>query len=99
MNSACAVVANKAMGAAPYLIQSGENGILYRNKQEEELWKQLQVLMQQHHYRENLGRKAYDTIVSVWNSEIAATRLFNCIQAELAGEKIPRFENGPLSRI
>lgn len=99
MNSGCAVVANKAMGAAPYLIQNGENGFLYHNGREEELLHYVKKLLDKPELQEKLGRAAYHTIADLWNPVVAAERLFDCIQAELKGEPIPKFENGPVSRI
>ena len=31
MNSACAVVANSAIGSVPFLIKNKENGLIYEN--------------------------------------------------------------------
>lgn len=98
MNSGCAVVANKAMGAGPYLIQSGVNGYLYRNGHEEELLQNVKKLLEDREFREHMGRAAYDTISKLWNADVAADRLFACIQAELYGEEKPEFLSGPLSR-
>lgn len=98
MNSGCAVVANKSMGAAPYLIRHGENGFLYRNGHEEELVACVKKLMDDVLLREKTGRAAYQTIAAEWNAKAAAERLFACIQAELEGKKIPEFAAGPMSR-
>ena len=98
MNSACAVVANKAMGAGPYLIQNGQNGFLYRNGHEEELLRYTQQLLKEPELREQIGRRAYATVFELWNSNVAAERVFACIQAELQGEKNPQYDSGPMSR-
>ena len=98
MNSGCAVVANKAMGAGPYLIENGRNGFLYRNGHREELTAFVKKLLDQPEYREKTGRAAYETIVNLWNPAAAGERLFACIQAELHGEKMPQFDNGPMSK-
>ena len=98
MNSGCAIVANKSMGAAPYLIQHGENGFLYRNGHEEELFACVKKLMDDVTLREKTGRAAYQTIAGEWNSEVAAERLFACMQAELEGKAMPEFASGPMSR-
>ena len=38
MNSGCAVVADHMIGAAPWLIRQGENGRMYRDGEEQELF-------------------------------------------------------------
>ncbi len=98
MNSGCAVVANKAMGAAPAMIQSGANGFLYENKNETALFETVKSLLDQPDKREAAGRSAYHTITSLWNAELAAERLFACMQSELKGEPMPQYEEGPLRR-
>ncbi len=98
MNSGCAVVANRAMGAGPYLIQNGENGYLYRNGRSEELLDCVRKLLDKADDREGMGRKAYQTITGLWNAQKAADRVFACIQAELNGESLPQFKEGPLSK-
>ena len=98
MNSGCAVVANKAMGAGPYLIQSGQNGFLYRNGHSEELIHYVKKLMDEPDYREQVGRAAYRTIADLWNPAIAAERVFACIQSEFNGLNFPQFDEGPMSR-
>lgn len=98
MNSGCAVVANKSMGAAPYLIRHRQNGFLYRNGHEEELYSSVKKLMDDAALREQVGRAAYQTISGLWNSDVAAERLFECIQAELSGQKGPEYKEGPVSK-
>ncbi|MBQ8816715.1 MAG: glycosyltransferase [Lachnospiraceae bacterium] len=98
MNSGCAVVANKAMGAAPYLIEQGCNGFYYRNGHFEELLKYVEQLMKDADLRERLGRAAYESVRDNWNADVAAERLFACMCAELKGEKLPEFATGPLSK-
>ena len=39
MNSGCAVVADHMIGAAPWLIRQGENGRMYRDGEEQELFR------------------------------------------------------------
>lgn len=98
MNSGCVVVANKAMGAAPYLIEHGVNGYLYKNGDTETLFAHVKRLMENPEHRQQVGRRAYETITETWNPKLAAERLYECIEAELLGRQIPKYENGPLSK-
>ncbi len=98
MNSGCAVVANKAMGAAPYLIEQGRNGFYYRNGHDKELLAHVSRLIEDSKLREQVGHAAYTTVRELWNADVAAERLFACMRAELSGEKMPEFETGPLSK-
>ncbi|MCD7739147.1 MAG: glycosyltransferase [Lachnospiraceae bacterium] len=101
MNSGCVVVADRAMGAAPYLIRDGKNGILYPAGRTGVGAKRLAELLREPEYAglKRIGKTAYRTIDELWNAETAAERLYGCIDAELRGEKMPEYEEGPLSRV
>lgn len=98
MNSGCAIVANKMMGAAPYLIEHGCNGFLYPNRKEQELLTCVKKLLNDAKLRETMGRAAYETIISEWNSTVAADRLYKLAEDLLAGKKPKAYRTGPLSK-
>lgn len=77
MNSGCAVVANEAAGASPYLIKDGENGFLYRNRDYDGLKACVRQLLADQALRRRLGSRAYETIRDVWNPENAAAELLS----------------------
>lgn len=98
MNSGCAVVASHAIGSVPYLIQDGENGLIYRSGDVDMLAERIICLLNHPEIQAKLGRAAYDTISGQWNAETAAKRLCELSACILAGEKYPMlFENGPCS--
>ncbi len=80
MNSACCVVVNHMVGAAPYLIRHGENGFVYRNGCKEMLFETVEKLARDEQLRRDVGREAYRTITEVWNAENAAGNLYELIQ-------------------
>ncbi len=75
MNSGCAVVANHMIGAAPFLIRHGENGFVYRDGNEKELYQTVEMLLKDRILCQKAGREAYETITLEWNAENAAIRL------------------------
>ncbi len=75
MNSGCAVVANHMIGAAPYLITHGKDGLFYRDGDVEELCQAVENLLADRPYCHGLGKRAYQTITAKWNSENAALQL------------------------
>lgn len=98
MNSGCAVVACHIIGAVPFLVKDGENGFVYECGNENELFDKVTYLLKNSDKREQMGKKAYQTIANEWNAEIAAERLVQLSQQILHGEKYPKlFENGPCS--
>ena len=75
MNSGCAVVADHMIGAVPYLIRHGENGLIYRDKDHSRLFEQTAWLAQDRSRCRKLGEQAYRTITEEWNPENAAACL------------------------
>ena len=97
MNSGCAVVANCAIGAVPFLLNPGENGLIYPNKSEEVFYEQIKKLFEQEDLMIKLGRNAYDTISKRWNAEVAAERLLKLLPG-LLEDRIIFEESGILSK-
>lgn len=98
MNSACAVVASHAIGSVPFLIRDGENGLLYRNGDNDGLYERVTRLIDAPKLRERLGRNAYQTLADTWNAETAAERFLQLAQALLDGKSPDLFDEGPCSR-
>jgi len=99
MNSGCAVVASHAIGAVPFLIRDGKNGLIYRDGDVNDLYKKVKGLLDNPVRREALGRAAYDTLCYQWNAEKAAERFVQLAQAICDGEKYPDlFEEGVCSK-
>ena len=96
MNSACAVVAGHGIGAVPFLIQDGKNGLVYKNGRYEEFRDEVLRLAKDEKLRQELGRQAYETIIREWNPREAANRLYTFCEGLLEGQVIPQ-ESGPLS--
>lgn len=92
MNSGCAVVANVAPGAVPYLIKSEENGLIYPNKDFAKFYENVTKLIQNPNMINALGKEAYRTITEEWNAEVAANRLIPFLEKVIAGEVVPQKE-------
>ena len=98
MNSGCAVVASHAIGAVPFLMRDGENGLIYKNEDNDSLYRCVTRLIEDPKLRDKLGRNAYQTLADTWNAETAAERFLQLSQALLDGKSPDLFEEGPCSR-
>lgn len=98
MNSGCALVADHMVGAAPYLIQNGDNGFLYRDGRKDQLFSLTERLVRDRQLCRLFGIMAYETITGLWNAENAAEKLVRMMQAILRGEEIDPPPEGPCSR-
>jgi glycosyltransferase involved in cell wall biosynthesis len=96
MNSGCAEVVNAQVGAAPFLIRHGENGLVYPDGSEEAMEKQVRYLLDHPAEGSRMGREAYHTIVSAWNPETATKRLVEFYEQFCRGQINPP-QSGPFS--
>lgn len=99
MNSACAVAASHAIGSVPFLLKNGENGLVYRDGDLEDLFQKVKYLLDHPKQRADFGRKAYLTVIDQWNAENAAKRLLSLSKMILDGEKHPEpYKDGICSK-
>jgi len=98
MNSGCAVVASHAVGSVPFLVQDGENGLVYQSENIDMLYKKLRYLLDNPKEQIRLGKAAYETITKEWNAEIAAERFLELSKNAVSCPDITvSFESGPCS--
>lgn len=98
MNSGCAVIANVAAGATPYLIEHGKNGLIYKNKDKKHLLYNVENLVTEADIREKMGRNAYDTIAGTWNAKNASKALLALCDRILGNNQTDLPCSGPGSK-
>ena len=96
MNSGCVEVANVEVGAAPFLIQHGINGLIYRDGSYEDMEIQVKSLLDNPEKAADMGMEAYKTIATQWNAGEAANRLLKFYD-NWKCDKIDLPEEGPFS--
>ncbi|MBD5551892.1 MAG: glycosyltransferase family 4 protein [Lachnospiraceae bacterium] len=105
MNSGCAVLASHAVGAVPYLLEHGKNGMVFQSGNVKDMCGKAELLLKSETKRKELGDAAYETIVQEWNAEKAADRLVEMAEKLLKmneknivqNVKELAYEEGPLS--
>ncbi len=95
MNSGCAEVVCEQVGAAPYLIKHGINGLLFDGSYED-FRIQVFSLVEDRELILRLGERAYDTIADCWNASNAADQIIRFYE-NYANGKIEPPREGPLS--
>lgn len=75
MNSACAVVASHAIGSVPYLINHGDNGLIYRSGNNEDVYQKILLLVNDKSKRRDIQLAAYKTMTEIWSPKMAALNL------------------------
>ena len=97
MSSGCAVISSHAPGAAPYLVRDGENGFLYKNGDENDLFEKTKLLLSDNKKRKSFGLNAYNTVKNTWNADVAANRLITLHDVLNSGDSKHVFSDGPCS--
>ena len=99
MNSACAVVANSAIGSVPFLVNDGQNGYMYKDGDVDDLYNKVKKLLDNADERKKMGKAAYKTMIEEWNAENAAEKFVALCDKMLAGEYNPfPYESGVCSK-
>lgn len=83
MNSACVLIADHMIGAVPFLVKNGGNGLVYEDGKGEHLFSLTERVVKDRIYCRQLARKAYETIEKVWNAENAAGQLLKLTEGIL----------------
>ena len=96
MNSGCACIANHAIGSVPFLVSGKNNALIYKNNDFDDLYSNVQYLINNTALCNKLGKNAYETIVKCWNAEFATERLIELCEGLLAGKSVS-YEAGPCS--
>lgn len=97
MNSGCCTVASAGIGAVPYLLRHGKNGMVFQSGNTRELQQMVAYLLTHPREREVLGLNAYETIVNRWNAKQAAVALLRFIRSISLGNPESAFD-GPMSK-
>ena len=98
MNSGCAVVASHAIGSVPFLLNHGENGLVYKSGDIESLYVKVKYLLDHPDEQIRLGTNAYDTIVNLWNADVASERFLKLTEEIKERGCCDLYEEGPCSR-
>ncbi len=98
MNSGCAVVSSHAIGATPFLVKHGENGLVYTNGNTADLYRKVKTLLLKTEKQTELGEKAYGTITKLWNASVAAKRFMALTEEIKKNGNSELFEDGPCSK-
>lgn len=97
MNSACALLADRRIGAVKSMVKDGQNGVLYRNKRQ--FIKRLLLLARDRDRIRALGHEAYETMTGIWSAQCAAERFHTVYRAICEKNEIVKYEDGPMTLI
>ena len=96
MNAACAIVANKKMGSAPFLIGNNNTGLMYNNYKD--LEDKVKELINDKELRQSLSKNAYEYITTKWTGAIAAENILQLFESVINKTEL-NVKEGPASKI
>lgn len=98
MSNGCAVVASDKIGAVPFLIKDGVNGLIFKTKNINSLYDKVTILLENTEYSKELAEEAYKTMLYHWSPEKAAERLIKLFNIVISNQLINYNETeGPCS--
>lgn len=97
MSNGCVLVASDKIGAVPYLIKDGENGMIFKSKNVESLYEKVTSLLDNPNLISELSDKGVETINNLWSPKNAAISLYALISG-LMTNVLPIITEGPCSR-
>ena len=96
MGAGCACISSHDIGATPYLIKDGFNGLVFKSQSLDSLFCKTCLLYDNIELRERLSLSAYETMAKKWSPHTAAQRLVAMSENILLGKEIS-FDDGPCS--
>ena len=98
MANGCAVVASNLIGSVPYLIEDGENGMIFHSEDIDELEYKVLELIHDKKRRVQMARNAIFTMRNIWSPTNAAKQFLELVEAiQTNNEKLIPL-SGPCSR-
>ena len=98
MNSGCACVASHAAGSTNFLIDDGEDGLVYHSGNVAQLYQRVKYLVDNKTERERLARNAYFKMVETWNPSKTYKRMVALIEELLHNKDCSLYTHGPCSK-
>lgn len=83
MSNGCAVIASGAIGSVPFLINSGVNGLIFKDQDINDLIDKTMSLINNPNVREDLVKNAYLTMHDLWSPHNAAKNFIKLAKSAL----------------
>lgn len=97
MTEGCCLIGSDEIGAVPYLVKDGVNGLIFKSRNIESLFEKTVWAIEHPEVRKNMSIEAYKTIHEIWSPENAAKSLLTLIESIQKGRETSIAE-GPCSK-
>jgi glycosyltransferase involved in cell wall biosynthesis len=97
MSNKCCLVGSDEIGAVPYLVQEGVNGMVFKSKSADSLYQRVKYLLDHPDERRTMAEQGYQDMVSLWNPKHAAESLLTLIK-DIQNGQGTFIQEGPCSK-
>lgn len=97
MSNKCCLVGSDKIGAIPYLVKDGFNGMVFKNKSVDSLHQQVKYLFDHPAERRMIAEQGYQDIVNLWSPKHAALNFLNLIK-DIQNGQTSSIQEGPCSK-
>ena len=98
MSNGCAVVASNMIGAVPFLVEDGVNGLIFQSESIASLESKVESLLTNQKFRQRLAENAVVTMRTLWSPNNAAQQFLQLVQAINNHDINSVAKNGPCSQ-
>lgn len=99
MSNGCTVVGSDRIGAVPFLIEDGVNGLIFKSESVDSLEDKVCSLLDDPQSRKMMARNAYLTMKDVWSAQNAARGFLSLVEG-IKNDDISLIpESGPCSKV
>lgn len=98
MSNGCAVVASNMIGAVPFLVEYGVNGLIFQSESIASLESKVESLLTNQKFRQRLAENAVVTMRTLWSPNNAAQQFLQLVQAINNHDINSVAKNGPCSQ-
>lgn len=96
MSNGCCPIVAKEIGSAPFLINDGVNGFLFKNAEVRSFCEKVDFLRTHPIILKQMRMNAFNTIHEIWSPDNAAKRLYDLAEGFLQNRFV-NYEDGPCS--
>lgn len=96
MSEGCLLIGSDEIGAVPYLVKDGENGLIFKSRDLDSLYEKVDWAIEHSDVCLNIREAAKQSMKNVWSPENAAMSLLKLIDNLKQGKDTP-FDKGPCS--
>lgn len=97
MSNKCCIVGSDEIGAVPYLVEDGVNGMVFKTKSVDSLYQQVKYLFDHPAERRMMSEQGYQDMDSLWSPKHATLNLLTLIK-DIQNGQISSIQEGPCSK-